>query len=132
MGTVSKPLFAFVLAVAAAVVPLLPLSSNAAAAERKFSVSNGKVNGRPQTICLLEGNWPDGRPLRYQAWDSCAAIKVRMIPHDNRPLSHIAGVTSRESNVPADVDVLEISNRSSRAWIYLDQNGRLQDVMVGD
>jgi len=132
MGTVSKPLFAFVMAVAAAVVLVLPLCSNAAAAERKFSVSDGKVNGRPQTICLLDGKWPDGRFLHYQAWDNCEAIKIRIIMHDKRRLQKETVMAHNGKKIPADADVLEVSNGVSRALIYLDRNGRLQEVMAGD
>lgn len=113
---------------AAAAAPPAPAPS------RTFKVGEQTFHGRAKTICEIEGKWADGQPFFFDAWDSCAEMKV-----NPASLADYEGWAPRGpkgsptvSDIPQGSEVIEINNGVSSVLIYRDRRGDVREVLVRD
>lgn len=106
----------------------------APAAKKTFKVGKSFFTGTPRTICVIEGNWADSQPFRYDAWDECSKMNVR-----RATAKQYAGAPSLGENdeyevtdIPPDSDVLEIDNNYSTVLLFRDRKGIMREIMIGD
>lgn len=111
---------------AAAAAPPAPSST--------FKVGEQTFHGRAKTICQIEGKWADGQPFFYDAWDSCAEMKV-----NPASLADYEGWAPRGpkgsptvADIPQGSEVIEINNGVSSVLIYRDRRGDIREVLVRD
>lgn len=104
------------------------------AAQKVFKVGKRSFEGRPKTICVIEGKWTDGGGFRYEAWDTCKAMTVSA-----PSLATYKGWAPRGpkgaptvADIPAGSEVIEISNGHSSVLVYRDGRGDLQEVLIRD
>jgi len=114
----------------------LPIAAAAApkATAHVFKVGKRPFQGRPKTICQIEGKWADGQPFNYDAWDTCKKIMVKAASlaeyKDWAPRGRKGALTV--SDIPAGTEVVEISNDYSSVLVFRDRRGNVQDVLIRD
>lgn len=121
---------------------LLPISlaapSQVEAAQRPaaklFKVGSRSLEGRPETICIIEGKWADGEPLRFQTWDTCGKMHVRAVSEKDYKDAPSLGDDDDYSvaDIPRGSEVLEISNGVSTTLVFRDRNGEQREILTRD
>ena len=131
--TVNLLIRSYLQLIACALLVFLPASLAAAPLKKIFKVENLVFTGTPKTICLIEGKWRDGKPFRYEAWDSCPSMRMRRATRKELLQSVALGDSDQvPSTLPAQAEVIEISNAYSRTLLFRDRNGHLKHILVGD
>jgi hypothetical protein len=122
------------LSMIAAALGSLTQAVQAAPPTRLFKVGGGTITGTPKTICVLEGKWSDRESWRYEAWDTCARMRILRVSRS--ALQGVVPLGSRKdtvlADIPASAELFEIANTTSRVIIFRDQQGRLREIMTGD
>ena len=105
-----------------------------ASAPHSFKVGGRILRGKLKVICVIEGKWSNGDDLRYEAWDACSKMRVRTVPR-----SEYAGAVALGNkddvgvaDIPANSEVLELSNDFSGVLIFRDRNGAVREIMTRD
>lgn len=125
----------------AALVTLLigPVVTSVAAAApepaaRAFKVGGRTLEGRPKTICVIEGKWADGSPFRYEGWDTCNELRVSSASladyKDWEPRGRRGSPTV--ADIPLGTETIEITNDFSSVLIFRDRNGEMKEVLIRD
>ena len=108
-------------------------SAKSSGTQRQFKVGPSVLIGRPKNVCVLEGKWADGEPFRYQAWDSCSKITIEWVAPVRRPqtVNQVYG-RDRTFVIPAGRDGYKISNDSSGVWLFRNNDGEVEEILVRD
>lgn len=99
----------------------------------RFSVGARALTGTPKLVCVIEGRWADGEPLRFESWDACPLMHVRpatleeLRGHGTRGQS-----TAGFSDIPEGAEVLEFSNEYSSVLVFRDAKGRTREILIRD
>lgn len=106
----------------------------APAAKKTFKVGKSTFTGTPRTICVIEGEWADSQPFRYDAWDECSKMNVR-----RASAKQYAGAPSlgendeyEVSDIPPGSEVLEVDNTYTTVLLFRDRKGVMREIMIGD
>ena len=104
------------------------------AAPKVFKVGTRALEGRPKTICVLEGKWADGSYLRYEAWDTCYKMRVRVVSEKDFRDAPSLGDDDHHSvaDIPRGSEVLEITNGVSTTLIFRDRHGIQREILTRD
>jgi len=120
--------------------PLLALALLAAStalpaqAPGAFTLEDMRLKAIDRPSCLLVGEWPDGSPLQYLAWDGCAALTVRRVDLDEVRDAPSLGIDDRltVADIPPGAPIIEIANESSAVLIFPDRDGVTREILIGD
>lgn len=103
-------------------------------AARAFKVGGRTLEGRPKTICVIEGKWADGEYFRYEGWDKCSEMRVSSASladyKDWEPRGPKGSLSV--ADIPPGAETIEISNDFSSVLVFRDRNGELQEVLIRD
>lgn len=90
--------------------------------------------GRPKTICVIEGKWADGAPFRYEAWDSCGKMHMRAVTEKEFKGAPSLGEDDRYSvaDIPPGSQVFELNNGISTTLVFRDRKGVQREILSGD
>lgn len=120
-------LFSVINLPASAAAPKAPLTTN-------FEVGSRILQGRPKTICVIEGTWADGEHLRFEAWDACSKMRVR--PATIQEIGDAASLGADDKvtvrDIPPEAEVLQFSNDFSSVLIFRDKVGKVQEILIAD
>lgn len=115
----------------------LVATSSAEAAPRPaptmFKIGSRSLEGRPKTICVIEGKWADGEPFRYDAWDTCSKMNVRSVSEkDYRDAPSLGNDQYGVADIPRGSEVLELENGVSKTLVFRDRDGVQREILSGD
>ena len=99
-----------------------------------FKVGARVLHGQPKTICVLQGSWADGEPLRFETWDECSKMRVSSArPKDYRDAPQLGdGDKATAEDIPENAEVLQVSNDFSTVLIFREAAGKVQELLVKD
>lgn len=102
-------------------------------ATRTFKVGQATFTGTSKTICVIEGQWADGEPFRYEAWDRCAAMTITRVPPTDRDqvVEQVLG-PNRTFTVPAGSEGFHIGNDYSTVWVFRNRQGEVEEMLISD
>lgn len=60
-------------------VAISPAEAAQRSAKKIFKVESRSLEGRPKSVCVIEGKWADGSYFRYETWDACSKMDVRAV-----------------------------------------------------
>lgn len=130
--TYRSPTLAFL----GAVLGVICQSASAAPAAKTttYKVGTSTFTGSSKTICVIEGQWADGLPVRYEAWDRCSAMKVRRVTAKQYVGSPSLGAYDdfEITDIPPGSDVLEVGNEHSVILLFRDRKGVMREIMIRD
>ncbi len=103
-------------------------------APKMFKVGSRSLEGRPKLICVIEGKWADGKPLRIETWDTCREMRVRAVVEKDYKDSPSLGEEDHHSvaDIPRKSEVLEVTNGVSTTLIFRDRNGVQREILTRD
>jgi len=105
----------------------------AVAPSTTFDVHGRKFGGTNTRVCIIEGQWSDSEPFRYQAWDTCENMTMEWVP-PQRTEQVVQQVHGRDKTfiVPAGSEGYRLANDQTTVWLFRDANGELQEITVSD
>lgn len=108
-------------------------ASNVELGTRSFDVEGRHCIGFDRPACTITGKWDDGEPLRYRAWDSCRKLTIKRVAPkpDVQIVEQVHGV-DRTFTIPAGSEGLLVGNGNSQVWLYRDERGDLEEILVSD
>jgi hypothetical protein len=101
--------------------------------EVKYRVGGREFVGVTTPSCVIRGEWRDGEPFWYRAWDACENISVSWVPapaHD-QVVEQRHGV-DRTFVIPAGTESLTVGNHESVVQLFKDRDGSLQNILIAD
>ena len=103
-------------------------------APKVFKVGARLLEGRPKTICVLEGKWADGSFLHYEAWDTCDKMHVRVVSEKDYKDAPSLGDDDHYNvaDIPRGAEVLELTNGVSTTLIFRDRHGIQREILTQD
>lgn len=104
------------------------------APKKNFKIGSRSLQGRPETICVIEGKWADGAPLRVEGWDTCSMMHVRVVLEKDYKDAPSLGSDDQYgvADIPRGSEVLEITNNVSTTLIFRDRNGVQREILTQD
>lgn len=103
-------------------------------APKVFKIGTRSLEGRPKTICVIDGKWADGEYFRYETWDACNKMRVRTASEKDYKGTPSLGSSDCYSvaDIPRGSEVLEISNGVSATLVFRDRKGIQHEILTGD
>jgi hypothetical protein len=119
------------LTLAAALAGSAPLPAQEPAT---IAVEGMRLQASDRPSCLLVGEWPDGSPLQYLAWDACAQLSVRRVGAEAVRGAASLGIDDHVTvaDIPPGAPILEIANDYSVVILFPDRDGVTQEILIGD